>query len=265
MTSLLKIAVLFFGLCLFLNGCKDIPSSPGSAAAKNAVTYAVVVGMETSRAFGSCPGAGVDSERMRTLLSEYATNVVYLRDANATRAAVVSALTVAVRNTGEGGLVLFYYSGHGGSQPFADTGKEEVDGSDEFLCLYDTYLRDNEIWKVISQSRGRIFMLVDACHSQTMYRQPGFKVKVPLAWDHTLTDNAGFSMLCWSGCPDDTYSYGASTGGQFTNALIRHFKKSGQTYEELWKLIKADSTLRKYENPQSTALGGGFAGKQMFR
>ena len=199
------------------------------------------------------------------ILSLYATNLVYLRDANATRAAVVSALTVAVRNTGEGGLVLFYYSGHGGSQPFADTGKEEVDGSDEFLCLYDTYLRDNEIWKVISQSRGRVFMLVDACHSQTIMRMPGFRPRMPLAWDHSLQESLPFSLLCWSGCPDDTYSYGASTGGQFTNALIRHFKKSGQTYEELWKLIKADSTLRKYENPQSTALGGGFAGKQMFK
>jgi hypothetical protein len=71
-------------------------------------------------------------------------------------------------------------------------------------------------------------------------------------------------MLCWSGCPDDTYSYGASSGGQFTNALLRHLDAT-KTYEYLWNEIKNDRLLRSYENPQSTVLGNGFTGKAIFR
>ena len=72
------------------------------------------------------------------------------------------------------------------------------------------------------------------------------------------------AMLCWSGCPDDTFSYGASSGGQFTNAILRHFNDQ-KTYEALWNEIKNDKTLRMYENPQSTAIGSGFDGKCIFR
>ena len=107
-------------------------------------------------------------------------------------------------------------------------------------------------------------MIYDCCHSQTMYRAPGFKVRIPLSWDHRLNEQQGFSMLCWSGCPDDTYSYGASTGGQFTNALLRHFD-TNKSYEALWNELKSDKVLRAYENPQSTALGNGFDAKQIFR
>ena len=162
------------------------------------------------------------------------------------------------------GLVIFSYSGHGGSEPFYDTGKEEVDGKDEFLCLYDTYMRDNEIWEIIRQSKGRVFLCFDCCPSQTLFRTIGFKVKPPLSWDTTLNELQGFAMPCRSGCPDDTDSYGASTGGQVTNALLRQFD-SRKSYEALWEEIKRDKTLRVYENPQSTVLGNGFSGKAIFR
>ena len=33
------------------------------------------------------------------------------------------------------------------------------------------------------------------------------------------------NMICWSGCPDNTYSYGSSSGGQFTNTLRKYFNK----------------------------------------
>ena len=97
-----------------------------------------------------------------------------------------------------------------------------------------------------------------------MYRAPGFKVIPPLAYDATIDDSDTFSMLCWSGCPDNTYSYGSTSGGQFTNALLRHFN-ANKTYEKLWEEIKSDKTLRSFENPQSTVMGDGFKGKAVFR
>ena len=253
--------LLAVSVCLGFGGCTSEEIAPQESKSTN--TYAVVVGMENSNFAGACPGAGYDADRMYKLLSAYTPNIVLYRDSNATKANVVAALKRAVANAKDG-LVIFSYSGHGGSEPFYDTGKEEVDGKDEFLCLYDTYMRDNEIWEIIRQSNGRVFLCFDCCHSQTMFRTIGFKVKPPLSWDHTLNELQGFSMLCWSGCPDDTYSYGASTGGQFTNALLRHFD-SRKSYEALWEEIKRDKTLRVYENPQSTVLGNGFSGKAIFR
>jgi hypothetical protein len=200
---------------------------------------------------------------MYKLLSQYTPNIVLFEDGNATKSVVAAALRNAVAKAGDG-LVIFYYSGHGGSEPFPNTGIEETDGKDEFLCLYDTWMRDNEVWSIISQSKGRVFLMFDCCHSQSMMRNIGFRFAVPLSWDHTMNDKTSFSMLCWSGCPDDTYSYGAKTGGQFTNALLRHFNAS-KTYEYLWNEIKNDRTLRAYENPQSTILGNGFVGTAIFR
>ena len=247
-------------LAATLVGCKNTEEE---AVTKTNDTYAVVVGMEQSRLAGSCPGAGYDAERMKTMLQKYTSNVVYLRDATATKTAVASALRNAVARAGAG-LVVFYYSGHGGSDPFPYTGAEEIDGRDEYLCLYDTYMRDNEVWEIIKTSKGRFFFICDACHSETMWRAPGFKITPPLSFDHTVEGEYPFSMLCWSGCPDSDYSYGASSGGQFTNALLRHFSAS-KTYECLWNELKNDKTLRSFENPQSTEIGNGFIGKPIFK
>lgn len=261
MKKLLATIVSASMLCLGIIGCKSGKQQQQEPKTTN--TYVVVVGMENSKFAGSCPGAGYDADRMYKLLSSYTPNIVLFRDSNATKANVVAALKKAVEKAQEG-LLIFCYSGHGGSEPFPNAGKEEVDGKDEFLCLYDTYMRDNEIWDIISKSRGRVFLYFDCCHSQTMWRNPGFKLSPPLAWDHTVQEQQTFSMLCWSGCPDNTYSYGSDNGGQFTNALLRHFD-SKKSYEYLWNEIKNDKTLRAYENPQSTALGNGFVGKAIFR
>ena len=243
-----------------INGCTGKEETP---SAKTTNTYAIVVGMGNSQFAGMCEGAGLDADRMFTLISKYTPNIVKLRDREATKANVVAALKNAIEKANNG-LVIFSYSGHGGSDPFPDTGIEEDDGRDEYLCLWDTYLRDNEIWSIISKSHGRVFLLVDACHSRTMFRHASVKITPPLSFDHTLNEKHDFSMLCWSGCPDNTFSYGTSSGGQFTNALLRHIKDD-KTYEELWMDIKNDRTLRAYENPQSTVIGNGFDGRMIFR
>ena len=202
-----------------LNGCKD--AEDPIIRATN--TYAVVIGMEQSRYAGACTGSKYDSSRMFALLSKYTSNITLLQDDKATKASVVKAIKDAIAGA-DYGLAIIYYSGHGGSDPFPDTKLEdEVDGKDEYLCLYDTFLRDNEIWQMISQSHGRVFWITDSCHSQTQFRNPVFRINPPLSFDHTLIEKQNFSMLCWSGCPDNTYSYGTSSGGGFTHPLLRHF------------------------------------------
>lgn len=243
------------------SGCKtDGNVNPST---KSATTSIVVVGMENSRFAGECPGAGYDADRMAKILAQFSTNVVLLRDGAATKSAVVNALTKAIETAGDG-LVIFFYSGHGGSDPFHDTGTEEEDGKDEYYCFYDTYMRDNEMWQMIQKCEGRIMLINDCCHSKTLYRSPKITLKATMPLAYAANARAAKSMLCWSGCPDNTYSYGSSTGGQFTNALLRHFGEN-KTYEALWNEIKNDRTLRQYEDPQKTVIGNGFDGKLIFR
>lgn len=234
-------------------------------AIQSSSTYALVVGMENSDAFGSCPGAALDARRMKELLSRYTKNVTYLTDKSATYGAVKSAMENGVKN---GDLFIFYYSGHGGSEKFTDTGAEEVDGRDEFLCLNDTYFRDNLVWEIISKSKGRVMIIADCCHSQTIFRSPVFTLTNPIEKDMMKLKSSArgetFSMLCWSGCPDDTYSYGSESGGKFTNTLLKYFD-SKSTYDELWAKIKADKNLLVYEEVQITKIGTKFDGKKVFQ
>ena len=236
---------------------------PVEVSTRTTAVHAVVVGMEYSKFAGACPGAALDSRRMYALLSKYATSVILLQNENATHFAVKDAIQTAIERSGTG-LFILYYSGHGGSDPFPDTGIEETDGKDEYLCLYDRYMRDNEIWSMISKAKGRVLIITDSCHSQSQFRCGKFMLYPPLGFDHTLNESHSFSLLCWSGCPDSDYSYGSSTGGQFTNAILRYFSPR-MTYQELWGKIKADKTLRAYQNPQSTVIGSGFDNALIFR
>lgn len=233
-----------------------------SASVKTTETYAVVIGMENSRFAGPCPGAKLDSDRMCSLISKYAKRTTLLQDSNATHARVKAAIEDAVSKSANG-LFILYYSGHGGSEPFPDTGIEETDGSDEYLCLYDAFMRDNEVWSLISKCKGRVFLLFDCCHSRTQFRDTNITLLRTIPLSTTWHEDGILPMQCWSGCPDDTYSYGSSSGGQFTNALLRHFK-DGLTYYELWKKIENDSTLKNYENVQRTIMGTDYSNLPVF-
>lgn len=263
-----KIMTVALGVGLMASGCiKDniptIDETDTHYIAKTSSTYAVVIGMENSKFAGSCPGAKLDSDRMYSLISKYSRETVILQDANATRATVRSAIENAVAKAGNG-LFILYYSGHGGSDPFPDTGIDETDGRDEYLCLYDNYFRDNEVWSLISKCKGRVIFIVDACHSRTMFRDAKITLLKAIPLTATWHESGVLPMQCWSGCPDDTYSYGASTGGQFTNTLLKYFKDS-LTYDELWKKIENDSSLKRYEIVQRTIMGEDFSDNLMFR
>lgn len=259
MVKFLK-SVLVLALALIgISGCKDVPQEESSLRSSN--TYAVVVGMDKSAFAGECPGAAYDAKRMYALLSRYTANIKLLVNEDATKAAVTRAITNGIK---DGDLFIFFYSGHGGSEAFPDTGVEEDDGMDEFYCFYDTYMRDNDMWEMISESKGRVVLINDCCHSRTIFRSPSISLKSSMGLAAENGQDIQFSLLCWSGCPDNTYSYGSSTGGKFTNTLIKHFNSS-YSYEYLWGLISRDDALLKFETPQETIIGEGFTSRQVFR
>lgn len=245
---------------LIMSSCVTEPE-PSTDVTTND-TYALVIGVENGYA-GKCEGCLLDYKNMTTLIRPYANKLVTMEDSQATKKNVVEAMKEGVKHE----LFILFYSGHGGST-YASNDKTETDGKDEFMCLYDQGLLDNDIWDIVSQAKGRVVLIFDACHSGTMYRNPiNFKSTIEkkrklLGATHTLPGNV--SILCWSGCPDDSYSYGSSTGGKFTNALLEYYSQS-LTYDKLWKKIESDSSLKQYEKVQQTKIGANFGSRKVFQ
>lgn len=221
-------------------------------------TYVVTVGMENSAKFGSCPGAEYDATRVTSLLKNYTPNVVSFISSEANKAKVVAAMKEAVAKAE---LFIFYYSGHGTT---SNSGNPvETDGQDELLCLNDDYFLDDDIWEIISQSKGRVMLVFDCCHSETLYQVKNPYGSIMLAATHVKSDDNN-RILVWSGCPDDTYSYGDNSGGKFTNTLLKYFD-SNLTYAELWKKIESDKSLKTYEDVQQTIIGDDFSNQRVFK
>lgn len=245
-----------------LAGCNLIYSDnqPNPTPTRDPGTYVVCVGMENSEFAGACPGAQVDAQRMTRLLSNFSTNVQSFYSSNATYANVKNAMIDAA-NKAE--LFIFYYSGHGGQQDTKNAA--EADGQDEYLCFYDRHMWDDEVWNIISKCKGRVMLIIDACHSETMYRAPKpitLRRAIPLQATNFAEGN--LSLMVWSGCPDSTFSYGDSAGGKMTNTLLKHFSYNG-SYDDLWRKIENDKSLQKFEMVQRTLMGARFGSRAIFR
>lgn len=251
----------------------------------------LVVGMETSRRFGACPGCEIDAKRMNSLLSSaFGYQGDMLISSQATKDAVVAKLMDGIANTPEDGMFIFCYSGHGGQEYLGGKEPDGAEKQDEYLCLYDTYLQDDEIWEIVSRRKGRVFLYFDACHSATMYRSVASDKVVALEGEARalatdpggLVRSSGFEfhpedyiaaealeagngakatkagLLCWSGCKELEYSYGGSRGGVMTCALVNNWKK-GITYSMLWSLmVNAVQKEQPTQHPVQTNLGIGF-------
>lgn len=251
-------------------------------------TY-LCVGMETSARFGACPGCKKDAEILSALMNAklgYSGEV--LISEKATKAAVVKKLKEGLAATPKDGLFLFFYSGHGGQEYLGGQEPTGADQPDEYLCLYDAHLLDDEIWDLVSTCRGRVFLYFDACHSATMYRSVLSDLRVKAKGPNTavalgvsekdMVKSKGFAfhperfvtgsalstgknavrLLCWSGCKEAEFSYGGSGGGVLTLSVVGNWKP-GCTYGTLW-----DAALRRVQvqqpgqNPVQTFVGGGF-------
>lgn len=252
---------LLLAAAIAVAGC--VPTPDTSSINPSNTTYVVTVGMENSNWAGACPGAGVDCTRMTELFKKYTTNVVSFQSEKANKKDIVKAMTAAAEKAE---LFIFFYSGHGGSDITKVNAPEEVDGKDEYLCFNDTYMLDDEIWAIISKCKGRVVLMFDCCHSQTLFRCPAFNLKrcAMKRLGATHTAEGSIKMLCWSGCPDDTYSYGDTAGGMFTNSMLKHFDPN-LSYAELWSKIESDKSLASYEKVQQTTMSGFDTNVKVFK
>ena len=232
--------------------------------------YSLIVGMETSK-YGACPGADKDSNTMLGIVSQYvdSSHIVKLNNKQSTVDAVRKALTNQIEKVPEDGLFIFTYSGHGGQTNYKPVASNETDGKDEFLCLFDGYILDDELWTIFNKCKGRVFVVFDCCHSSTMFRLPSEPI------DEELDDSenrlpldvpffakyenvrSSLRMFVISGCGEETVSWGdAIQGGVLTSSLKRAFNKC-LNYREWWNSTRSDNAFKKVKQiPIATNVGG---------
>lgn len=240
---------------------------------------AVCFGMGSSKSAGKCPGAVLDATRFSSTVRKWATaGTTVLLDGQATHSAALAAMQEAVKHE----LAIIFYSGHGGRDSKNNKNASgEDDMRDEYLCFYDHMMRDDVVWQIVSQAKGRVMLIFDCCHSGTMYRaievgkdDSGDSVMEMTVetgdYPFTLsrftkgasTLGGGPNLLVWSAAREFEYSYGGDDGGIFTNRLLAAYGKN-RSYDTVWNLIvrfmKGEPNV-----PVRTKMGSGFD-RKVFR
>ncbi|MGK7944809.1 MAG: caspase domain-containing protein [Microcystaceae cyanobacterium] len=110
-------------------------------------------------------------------------NIRQLTDYQVTKAAVIDAYYWLIQDAQAGDQLVFHFSGHGSYVP--DQQGDEIDGTDEIICLYnmdffnpETYIRDDEWNDMIAAVPEQVALtfIFDCCHSGTGTR--GFAVNL---------------------------------------------------------------------------------------
>lgn len=116
-----------------------------------------------------------DAQDWAAVLTERGYKTTQLLNDQATKAAMVDAMSKLIAGGGKGDSLVITFSGHGTYQP--DEDGDEVDGLDEALCPYDlqtngSALTDDEIKAIFSTRKGgaRLLLIADSCHSGTVTR-----------------------------------------------------------------------------------------------
>ena len=167
-----------------------------------------------------------------------------LKTEKATRRNVMKALEAATELQ-KGDIFVFYYSGHGGQQPDqTGPGKDELDGQDETLVLYDGELRDdslNDVWMRLKPG-VRVVMMSDSCNSGTNYKAPGVNLTQPppvAPLDAQAAVAMKAQLIHMGGRRDSKTSAGHASGGLFTMALCNVWKGGAftGTYKSLYDAV----------------------------
>lgn len=159
----------------------------GAAPARAEIRALVVAVSEYTAPISSLEGPPNDAAALTAVLKgEGATDVISLRDSQATRANVRAALEGLGKRSKPGDWVIFFYAGHGAQARSADA--SETDGMDEFLVLggfraakpdTNQFILDDDLRGWLTNffpSTVNVLQIADACHSGTMNRAVGRSV-----------------------------------------------------------------------------------------
>ncbi|WP_153160308.1 caspase family protein [Zoogloea sp. 1C4] len=220
--------------------------------------------------------------------------VTKLLDAQATKAAMVSAMSGLISGAAKGDTVVITYSGHGTWVP--DQNGDEPDGRDEALCPWDIgsgkVLLDDEIAVIFTNHAPgvRVLLISDSCHSGSVTRgddsdldpgmprarflPPGVWMKpdalAPAAKALTLPTLSGLSRsggdLLMAGAKDSQFSWDTSFKGRPNGAFTYYALKAlaalpaNASYADWFKAI-TPTYLPTNQLPQDPQLFGSRTAK----
>jgi hypothetical protein len=207
---------------------------------------------------GALAACEFDAEDMSTIAKANGYEVAgVLLGTQATRENVIGQIAAVAEQLKPGDLFLLTYAGHGAQTP--DFNRDEEDGIDETLCLYDAMMIDDELFELWSRFREgvRVLMVSDSCHSGSQIRAAARPLQLPGAPKarfldprfaarafrnnrefyerigratrgadegllvRELTQQVRCSVRLLSGCQDNQVSLDGYANGRFTEELLK--------------------------------------------
>ena len=206
---------------------------------------------------GDCPGTDRDAAVVCTTLDRLGVPYLALANETATVEGVIAAAQAVGARVAPGGLLMLYFSGHGGQRT---TGDDEIDNRDETLCLWDGALLDDTVWALLClvPEGVRVWLVTDCCNSGTNYRAaPHDYARGVKAWWRREPD-----MLHWGAAVDGTSAIGSWQGGFFTRALKDAYRP-GMSYADWFKAAK--QLIKDKQRPAMNHTGKDFSTTEAFQ
>lgn len=212
-----------------------------------------------------CPGSDYDALNMNKMLNRMGFTTKLFLNSDATWYNIKTYLEKLASELSEGDLLVLTAAGHGGQ--VRDSDGDESDGYDETWVLYDREVPDDEILSVINKfKRGvRLVFINDQCHSEGNFRSVvrGIQRSVSFGRWGKRTWNGSFTnkdeipkynrpeLIQFAGCRENKYSYGNSSGGEWTTALIKSYEPNLS-----WRMwFDKASRLPRNQTPQWVEYG----------
>lgn len=184
---------------------------------------------------GKCPGCDVDAKGVNDLLTKNGFSTKLFMNSAAKWGPVKAAIFESASSLQAGDLLVVMISSHGGQLP--DDNGDEKDGMDETLCMWDGQVRDDEVLKMIHQMPPiRLVLINDQCHSEGNFRSMARTLQRTVSlgyWGRkhgkSVTKGVkegswGGQLIQFAGCREASYSYGAESGGTWTQNLLGVYK-----------------------------------------
>jgi hypothetical protein len=261
----MKKYIIFLMSALLICGCKMSEPTP---LPKTATAVLVGIGYTCDKKELSKAGAVLDIKTMHETIgyAYYDNNIIGLHKPNCTykilqdNYATLNNVKSALRNAINDELAIIYFSCK--STQLETNDISEDDGLDECLYLYDGILRDNEIWNIIKQAKGRVFIIFDTSNSSTMFKS-SINNNVNTLMNVDNDGKTNLNITCWSACLDNEVLPEKSTGGKLTSYLYYKFSSREQTYQQIFD--KIFNSLSNKQHINKTIIGEDFSNKSMFK
>ena len=237
-----------------------------------------------------CWGCERDVDNINLLLTDQGFETKILKTEQATHSNILKELSTAASSLSKDDILVFYYSGHGGQLPDADSKiKDEIDGKDETLVAFDRQIIDdelNEIWLSVVEG-ARIVMVSDSCNAGTNYKNAKlpfppipptpieegglpfppipptpieegglpFPPIVPTPIELVVNKRVKAQMIHFGGCRDGSSSAGFFSGGAFTLSLCEVLSDKSFQGNYLQVIAKIMSMVDQFQLPKYNEYG----------